>query len=83
MALYRFYFNRHNEKPQVWSIDQGEGPDGNPIGEINVQGIRLDACNADSHYNPDADNVLAPKAWFTVDGQLKIENGIAVIGYYD
>jgi hypothetical protein len=67
------YFNRANDFPQVWSVDQGSH-----ASEVNVQAIRLSVLPVTSHYNPDAE-YPEPKAWFEVDGTLRIEDGAAVI----
>jgi hypothetical protein len=73
MARIRMYFNRANDFPQVWSVDQGSH-----ASEINVQAIHLYALPLVTGYNPDAE-YPEPKAWFEVDGTLRIEDGAAVI----
>lgn len=73
MALIRMYFNRSNDFPQVWSVDQGSHSS-----EINVQFIRLRVLPVTSRYDPDAE-YPEPKAWFEVDGQLRIEGGAAIV----
>lgn len=73
MALIRMYFNRSNDYPQVWSIDQGSH-----ASEINVQFIKLRVLPVVSKYDNDA-VYPEPKAWFEVEGTLRIENGAAII----
>ncbi len=67
------YFNRANDFPQVWSVDQGSH-----ASEINVQRIVLRVLPVTSGYDPTA-TYPEPKAWFEVDGALRIEDGAAVI----
>ncbi len=75
MRRYRVYFNRANEAPQVWSVDEGDQGS-----EINVAEVRLVNCTAETkcdlgmQVNPDH-----PKAWIEVFGTLRIEEGVAVI----
>ena len=74
MARIRMYFNRSNDYPQVWSVDQGSH-----ASEVNVQHIKLQgALSAFSCYDPNAE-YPEPKAWLEVDGTLRIEDGAAVI----
>lgn len=73
MATIRVYYNRSNDFPQVWSVDQGSH-----ASEINVQFIKLRVLPVTSCYNPDA-QYPEPKAWFEVQGTLRIENGAAII----
>jgi hypothetical protein len=49
MGLIRMYFNRANDAPQVWSVDQGSHAT-----EVNVQAIHLRTLPIVSRYNPDA-----------------------------
>lgn len=75
MRLYRFYFNRLNEAPQIWSVDEG-----NQSSEINVTAISLVGCNAISRSNlGETDTENKPKAWFEVVGTLQLVDGVAVI----
>jgi hypothetical protein len=76
MKRYRVYFNRLNEAPQVWSIDEGT-----QASEINVHAVVLKNCAEVSTWvNPDETvNHDRPKAWMAVEGVLTIENGVAVI----
>ena len=65
------YFNRANDFPQVWSVDQGSH-----ASEVNVQTIHLRTLPVVSRYNPDAE-YPEPKAWFEVHGTLRIDCGAA------
>lgn len=67
------YFNRSSDFPQVWSVDQGSH-----ASEINVQFIKLSVLPIVSGYNPNAE-YPEPKAWFEVDGTLRIEGGTAIV----
>lgn len=67
------YFNRSSDYPQVWSIDEGSH-----ASEVNVQFIRLRVLPVASKYNADAE-YPEPKAWFEVNGTLRIEGGVAII----
>lgn len=73
MPLIRMYYNRSNDFPQVWSVDEGSS-----ASEINVQFIKLRVLPVTSKYNPQAE-YPEPKAWFEVQGQLRIENGAAIV----
>jgi hypothetical protein len=69
---YRVYFNRAEDAPQVWSIDEGSHSS-----EINVQAV-VAFTTADSNYNLSA-VYPEPKAWFEYEGTLEIKSGIAYI----
>jgi hypothetical protein len=72
---YRVYFNRKNEAPQVWSIDEGD-----QSSEQNVINWKTHRCDSDSHYDPtipdrDPDH---PTAWVEViHAILRMEHGVA------
>jgi hypothetical protein len=71
--VIRAYFNRHEEAPQVWSVDEGSHES-----EVCVQGISTLTVGK-SNYNPDAE-FPAPKAWLEFhNAYLDIRNGIAYI----
>lgn len=75
MKAYRLYFNRLNEAPQVWSIDEGQ-----QTSEINVSSVSLVNCNAITRCDLDeTDTANKPKAWVEVIGTLEIVGGVAVI----
>jgi hypothetical protein len=75
VKTYRVYFNRLNEAPQVWSVDEGD-----QATEINVTRIALVDCSAETHVNlAETDTENKPKAWFEVIGTLQIVDGVAVI----
>lgn len=71
---YRVYFNRSEDAPQVWSLDEGSH-----ASEINVQGIQV-AGNVPlaSAYNPAAE-LPEPKAWFELEAHLAIRGGVAFL----
>lgn len=74
MTKYRVYFNRHNEFPQVWSIDEGDVET-----EVNVKQLIMVDVRAVTHYDSTGDNVNTPKAWFEVHGRLEVRAGVAYI----
>lgn len=74
MKKYRVYFNRHNEFPQVWSVDEGDTET-----EINVREVVLIDVRAITKYDPNGDNINTPKAFFEVHGVLEIRGGVAYI----
>jgi len=70
---YRFYFNRAEDAPQVWSVDQGT-----VATEINVLGVRT-LLTAVSRQDLDA-QFPEPKAWMEVkDAILLVEDGWALL----
>lgn len=75
MKLYRIYFNRLSEQPQVWSVDEGTQES-----EINVAKVLLIGCNAVTRCNLDeTDTKNKPKAWIEVVGTLPVQRGVALI----
>jgi hypothetical protein len=73
--LYRVYFNKIEEAPQIWSVDEGT-----TASEINVRGvdIRITQGAAITYQNLAAEPP-EPKAWIEVEGLLTIANGFALI----
>ena len=64
MKVWRVYFNRAVEAPQVWSIDQGD-----QTSEINVQGVRFTlGVVAVTKFDPHVrlNNTTAPRGWIEV-----------------
>lgn len=75
MRRYRIYFNRLNEAPQVWSVDEGD-----QSSEINVSEVRLIGVSAQSEVNLDETvNHDRPRCWFAVTGKLSVIGGVAHI----
>lgn len=73
--LYRVYFNRFSDHPNIWSVDQGTQDT-----EINVEAVTLLNCNVTTRSNPqETVNEFRPKAWLEVYGTLRREGGVAVI----
>ncbi len=74
---YRLYFNRCEDFPQIWSIDEGT-----VATEINVCGFELSGCVAGSGRTPEfaaVDSAREPKAWLAVDAHdLRVVGGVAV-----
>ena len=73
-------FNRCEDFPQIWSIDQGTTET-----EINVSGFRIDGhLSVTGGRAPDfqaVDRVHEPVAWMALDaGSLRIVDGVAVFG---
>lgn len=72
---YRVYFNRLNEAPQVWSVDEGtQASEVNVIAVSLVNCAAMTTCDLNETVNHDR-----PKAWFEVIGELHIVDGVAVI----
>lgn len=67
--IYRLYFNRCEDFPQIWSVDEGT-----PETEINVVGVRVNGLRVTSRIMPRE----KPSGWFEVDGTLTVTAGIAV-----
>lgn len=75
MKRYRFYFNRLNEAPQIWSVDEG-----NQSTEINVTAVRTIECATCTGCDlSETVNRDRPRAWVETVGWLTIEAGVAVI----
>lgn len=75
MKLYRVYFNRLNEAPQIWSVDEGE-----QTTEINVIGVSIHDCVVETKCDlKETVNRDRPRAWLEVRGMLSVAGGIAVI----
>lgn len=77
--LYRVYFNRRREWPQIWSVDEGD-----QSSEINVKEVdiivpvytkSLGSEAALAATNPDT----TPFAWMECTGVLILSNGVATI----
>ena len=72
---YRVYFNRLNEAPQVWSIDEGTQDT-----EINVTAVEIVDCYVMTKVDLDESvNHDRPKAWLEVHGHLRVDAGKAII----
>lgn len=71
--IFRAYFNRLNEAPQVWSIDEGT-----QASEINVKGFVVYNCVVTARANYQKPNNDSPVAWIEIDahGYVLVE-GIA------
>lgn len=79
---YRLYFNRKEDYPCIWSVDEGSA-----ASEIRVQGIIITdgllayTGNTEGLRPPaGADLKNEPSAWIEVHGVLTIEGGVATIG---
>lgn len=71
---YRVYFNRLNEAPQVWSIDEGTQES-----EVNVIGYEIVDCYTVSRVDlEETVNRDRPKAWLEVHGHLELQGGRAI-----
>jgi hypothetical protein len=77
-VIYRLYFNRCEDFPQIWSIDQGTTET-----EINVADFRTEGhVSVIGGRAPDfavVDSAREPKAWAEVEAcSLQIVGGVAV-----
>jgi hypothetical protein len=69
--LYRAYFNKLSEAPQVWSVDEG-----NQGSEINVQWIIFKDVTAHSVFDGTVvDRQNVPCAWIEVLGEAEFRDG--------
>jgi hypothetical protein len=77
--MYRAFFNRHREAPQVWSIDEGT-----QASEINVIGFVVGpACFAISRYNGEKANDNTPSAWIEIHADYYyIKDGVVYFSRY-
>ncbi len=72
---YRVYFNRANEAPQVWSVDEGT-----QASEINVSAVLIVSCSVRTAVDlNETVNRDRPKAWLEVQGFLTVNGGVATI----
>jgi hypothetical protein len=55
--MVRLYFNRREDSPLVWSID-----DGDQANEVNVEGVMFDRVMGVTHYNS-ANKYPKPSGW--------------------
>ena len=79
MSLYRVYFNRCEDWPQIWSIDEGAGTletnvcDWRTEGAVTMRGGRVLAQDTQ------IDRTREPFAWCEVDAaSVRLESGVAV-----
>jgi hypothetical protein len=73
--IYRAYYNKTEEYPFCWSIDNGTQQT-----EVNVMAvIILPPCVATTHCLDERPNDDSPVAWLEVSGELEIKNDIAYI----
>jgi hypothetical protein len=79
-VIYRLYFNRCEDFPQIWSIDEGSTEteinvtDYRTEGHVTVRGGRAPDFSA-------VDSLREPKAWAAIDAcSLRIVDGVAVFG---
>lgn len=60
--IFRAYFNRKREAPQVWSIDEGSQDS-----EVNIVGFVVHpGCEIHSRYNGTKANEDSPSAWMDI-----------------
>lgn len=73
---YRIYFNRANEAPHVWSVDEGEQGS-----EINVKEVRIATFSRTvvGPPVPESDRRDRPGVWIETSGRLVVEKGVATI----
>lgn len=75
MKLYRAYFNRANEAPQIWSVDEGT-----QVSEFNVSKVRFRNTEVETGQDlTETVNRDRPKAWVQGRGVLHVEDGVAII----
>lgn len=75
-VLYRVYFNAWTDWPQCWSVDSGT-----QATETIVSGFEITGCRVRSHAIKTVssdDTERTPRAWLSVEGQMRIVNGVAL-----
>jgi hypothetical protein len=77
--MYRIYFNRKREWPQIWSIDEGD-----QVSEINVKAFRIlvpcQSASLDASQMTTNDHENRPCAWIECEGVMTVvEDGVALI----
>ena len=70
---YRIYFNRWNDFPLIWSVD-----DGSQANEKIVSQVILDEVEGRT-MTGQGDNVNSPSAWIEATGVLTIQGETATI----
>lgn len=78
MPTYRVYYNRANEAPQVWSVDEGD-----QTTELNVIAVRcMVPCETVVGESvPDSERSNRPAVWLRAEGVLRVERGVAYIDW--
>jgi hypothetical protein len=73
-VIFRAYFNRHREAPQVWSVDEGAQES-----EVNVMAFFADGCPVRSRYNGMKVNEDSPSAWIEIEAsRMDVAGGVAM-----
>jgi hypothetical protein len=70
---YRFYYNRSQDFPQCWSVDEGDSST-----EINVIDVVCEVVSETRH-NYTTDNEREPRAFMVCFGKLEVIKGVAYI----
>lgn len=71
--IFRAYFNRRQDAPKVWSVDEGTQES-----EVNVTAFFADGCRMRSRYNGEAANENTPVAWLEIDAaRMEVAGGVA------
>ena len=72
-STYRVYFNRWNEFPNIWSVDQGTQETEITVAQVQMEGVSARTMTGKG------DNVNSPSAWIEVCGRLTVSDGTATI----
>lgn len=72
-STYRVYFNRWNEYPNIWSVDQGTQETEVTVSQVHMEGVSAKTMTGNG------DNVNSPSAWIEVRGRLTVSEGTATI----
>lgn len=78
MKRWRVYFNRQQDWPMIWCIDQGDISTQIRVHWVKIQGVKLEGGTTISQ-KPTKRIPNEPVAWFEVKGKLRITNGVATI----
>ena len=77
--LYRLFFNRCEDWPQIWSIDEGPGTPESNVCDWRTEGHVPVSAGRVPDLASVADKAREPVAWNVIDAaSVRLENGVAV-----
>jgi hypothetical protein len=71
--VYRIYYNRSEDWPYVWSLDEGTSETEQTVMAV----IILPPCVTSTHYTGKTRNPDEPVAWLEIAGNLEIKDDVA------
>jgi hypothetical protein len=78
MKRWRVYFNRQQDWPMIWCLDQGDISTQIRVHWVKMKGVKLEGATVIEE-KPKKRIPNEPVAWFEVHGMLRIKNGVATI----